>query len=95
MVAQRVLPQHEGQLDLRHLCQQQFAPLRCAFGSRRQVTGFAAARIAESHRQNCDAPGSVEYIPADTHPVAQALPAGIVKRYARGMYPAAGRLSGD
>ena len=82
----RVLSNEQSQFDERQLGKQMIKPQLCAFTARRQITAVSSARVAITHRNDCNTRLIVEILLADAHPSAQTLSARVVPRYACRVY---------
>ena len=78
-----VLADQERQLQIWKVLKQAFVPKRCALGARRLVAAiFAGAGIAEPHGKDGNFCFIVESRALKLQPLAQAITAGIIPRYA-------------
>src|SRR5690348_5057374 len=93
--ADRVTADRQRQFDVRESRHQLRMPQRRAFRPRRQIAGFAFARIAETHRHDRDGVWVVERGVADAQPRTQLLAAYVVEWNAGLMHLAARRLADD
>lgn len=94
-VGLRILADEQGELDARQLGKQAVQPQFSAFAPWRQIAARSPPRVAVTHRQDRDARLVIESLGIDAHPIAQALAAPVVPRYAADMHLCAGRLSDD
>ena len=92
----RILADKQDEFEIGQAMKQSLAPSFRAFAARRQVAAFRVkTRKAESHRHDRNFRRIVEYVLADTEPLAQADAGRIGVGAPRGMNPNTRRLTGD
>lgn len=82
-----VLANNQRQLYVLQTRKQQIAPGRRAFWSRRQVPGFSGTGVTEPHRQYGQLFLIIKRGPVYSHPVPQAITAGVIEWQTGLMHP--------
>ena len=96
MPGMRILPDHQHQLQLRHVLHHPGPPGGRAFTSRRQVAALRIqARKTEPHRHDGELARIIELRLVHPEPVAQPVAGRIGERPAALVHPRSRRLAGD